>query len=73
VNVIGVVPLHTPRSAVNVEPSRAVPEIDGRVVTDGGTAATSAVCVDGAPAEPAPFVPSTTRRSASPTSADVVA
>ena len=43
VRVCGVVPVHVPTIALSARPSRGVPEIDGRIVFAGGTAAICAV------------------------------
>ena len=68
---IGSVPVHVPRVAVSVSPSRAVPEICGAVALTGGAAATVAVGVVAAVVEPAPFVAVTTARRVVPASAAV--
>ena len=63
------VPVHVPRSAVSVSPSRVVPEIDGDAVLTGGVAATRPVWVEVDVVDPAAFVAVTTTRTVEPTSA----
>jgi hypothetical protein len=58
-------------SAVKVWPSRAVPEIVGGAVFEGGAAETTAVCADGCVLEPATFEAVTCTLTAEPTSAAV--
>ena len=55
VKLIGVVPFHAPFAAVSVEASLAVPAMVGSETLDGASAATTAVVVAVAEAEPAPF------------------
>ena len=63
--IVGV-PVHVPRSAVSVSPSRVVPEIVGAAVLTGGAAATPAVAADVAGVAPAAFVAVTTTRIVAP-------
>ena len=64
-------PVHVPRPAVSVEPSRAVPEIVGRPVLAGGATATAVVGAEVAAAEPPSLRAVTTTRNSRPTSAPV--
>ena len=68
--IVGV-PVHVPRSAVRVPPSRVVPEIAGAAVLTGGAAATRALAAVVAGVLPAPLAAVTTTRIVSFASADV--
>jgi hypothetical protein len=67
------VPVHVPRLRVSVEPSRAVPEIDGATVFTGAVGATVAVCAEVAVVAPAALVAVTATRMVEPASAAVSA
>ena len=62
-------PVHVPRSAVSVAPSRAVPVTVGAALLAGPAAATVAVAVELATAPPPALVAVTATRSVDPTSA----
>ncbi len=62
-------PVQVPLAAVSVPPSTGVPEIVGRTVSTGASAATTALCAEVALELPATFVAVTTTRRVPPTSA----
>ena len=62
-------PDQLPGSAVSVEPSSAVPEIEGAVVLEGASASTSSLAADVAESEPPSLEAVTTTRTVEPTSA----
>ena len=62
-------PSQLPGSAVSVEPSSGLPEIDGAPVFDGASASTSSEAAEPADAEPPSLLAVTTTRIVAPTSA----